>query len=163
MPPKKSAAKPTTSNSTPKRCRTSTSKDSTSNNNNGLEILETPVKSPIDTKIYKAIKLPNGLQAILINDRESDIEDSDEEEAEEDFNCVDISIGKFNKNILGIDKQDCCNCKAKKLNKKEQSKTQRKTKNRKKYDDKKKASYKLKKEKEADKSTCFSQVHNIHQ
>ena len=44
--------------------------------------LPKPVKSSQDVKDYKVIKLPNGLQALLISDTSYDLEKLDEEEAE---------------------------------------------------------------------------------
>ena len=43
-----------------------------------LEILETPKKSPADKKEYRALRLQNGLTALLISDMEGANEQQDE-------------------------------------------------------------------------------------
>ena len=47
-----------------------------------IEVLPSPVKSANDLKDYKAIKLPNGLRALLISDTSYDLEKLDQEEDE---------------------------------------------------------------------------------
>lgn len=62
------------------------------NQNQEVEILETPIKSEGDKKDYRLIKLPNGLKAFLIRKNEDDSEVKSDENAAA---SLSVGVGSF--------------------------------------------------------------------
>ncbi|KAG5307659.1 NRDC protein, partial [Acromyrmex insinuator] len=68
------------------------------NENCQVEYLETPVKSENDKKEYRAIRLPNGLEALLISNDDSKISSSQHQDMKNEMKaacCLSVKTGFF--------------------------------------------------------------------
>ncbi|XP_018350448.1 PREDICTED: nardilysin-like [Trachymyrmex septentrionalis] len=68
------------------------------NKNDQVEYLETPIKSEYDKKEYRAIRLPNGLEALLISDEDSKTCSSQHQDMKNEMKaacCLCVRTGTF--------------------------------------------------------------------